>query len=109
MKTKLRTLLFASPLLVGGIALCDLNAATPTRSCQSRGSNECAPVGGWFRYGGGLLSWWPSCCFPSCGAPDDYCRKPLPNVCWPPYSADFTWAPAESWPADCGCAVDAQH
>ena len=56
---------------------------------------RCAPAGGWFPYGGGLLSWWPQCCFPHCGAPDDYCRKPLPKVCWPPYSPDYTWAPSE--------------
>ena len=44
------------------------------------------PVGGWNPYGGGLLHWWNPHCFPcQCGGPDDYCRKPLPRVCWPPY------------------------
>ena len=43
------------------------------------------PVGGWHPDGGGLLHWWNPCCFPRCGGPDDYCRKPAPKVCWPPY------------------------
>ena len=42
------------------------------------------PVGGWAPYGGGLLCWWDPHCFPRCGAPDDYDRKKLPCVCWPP-------------------------
>ena len=54
-----------------------------------------APVGGWHPDDCGLLDWWPgNCCFPRCGAPDDYCRKPLPNVCWPPCSScGHWWAP----------------
>lgn len=43
------------------------------------------PVGGWHPYGGGLFHWWNPQCFPRCGNPDDYCRKPLPRTCWPPY------------------------
>jgi hypothetical protein len=43
------------------------------------------PAGGWHPDGGGLLHWWNPCCFPRCGGPDDYCRKPPPRVCWPPY------------------------
>jgi hypothetical protein len=42
-----------------------------------------SPVGGWNPYGGGLLHWWNRDCFPRDGAPDDYCRKPLPRTCWP--------------------------
>lgn len=53
------------------------------------------PLGGWHPYGGGLLHWWPPHCFPCCGAPDDYCRKPLPRVCWPPYPAYYQWGPPE--------------
>lgn len=53
------------------------------------------PVGGWNPYGGGLLHWWNSCCFPHCGAPDDYCRKTLPRVCWPPYAPYYIWGPPE--------------
>jgi len=53
------------------------------------------PVGGWFPYGGGLLRWWPPHCFPRCGGPDDYCRKPLPRVCWPAYPPYYIWGPPE--------------
>jgi hypothetical protein len=48
------------------------------------------PVGGWNPDGGGLLHWWNPRCFPRCGAPDDYCRKPPPQVCWPPYPPWYT-------------------
>jgi hypothetical protein len=53
------------------------------------------PTGGWFPYGGGLLRWWPRDCFPRCGGPDDYCRKPLPSVCSPPYPSYYIWGPPE--------------
>jgi hypothetical protein len=53
------------------------------------------PVGGWQPYGGGLLRWWNPDCFPRCGAPDDYCRKPLPRVCWPAYPSFYIWGPPE--------------
>ena len=52
-----------------------------------------APVGGWHPDGAGLLHWWPAHCFPCAGAPDDYCRKPPPRVCWPPYPSYYIWAP----------------
>jgi hypothetical protein len=55
------------------------------------------PGGGWFPYGGGLLHWWPRCCFPCCGGPDDYDRKKLPKVCWPGYPPYYIWGP----PANC--------
>jgi hypothetical protein len=55
-----------------------------------------APVGGWCPYGTGLLHWWPRCCFPRCGAPDDYYRKPLPKVCWPPYPPYYIFGAQES-------------
>ncbi len=54
-----------------------------------------APVGGWDPYGGGLLHWWHPQCFPCGGAPDDYCRKPLPRVCWPGYPWYYIWGPPE--------------
>ncbi len=44
-----------------------------------------APAGGWHPDDGGLLRWWDPGCFPRCGSPDDYCRKPPPRTCWPPY------------------------
>jgi hypothetical protein len=53
------------------------------------------PAGGWDPYGGGLLHWWPPHCFPRCGGPDDYCRKPLPRVCVPPYPPYYIWGPPE--------------
>ena len=70
------------------------------------------PVGGWFPDAGGLLNWWPECCFPRCGGPDDYCRKPIPCVCWPPYPPYFIWRPAGSCcpnPPEAGHGLDAQH
>lgn len=44
--------------------------------------HRCRPVGGW-NPGGGLLHWWNPNCFPRWCGPDDYCRKPPPNVCRP--------------------------
>lgn len=61
-----------------------------------------APVGGWFPYGGGLLRWWDPHCFPRGGAPDDYCRKKLPCVCWPPYPPSYTWGPPAAVPVPGG-------
>jgi hypothetical protein len=51
------------------------------------------PVGGWHPDGGGLWHWWNPHCFPKCGGPDDYCRKPSPQVCWPPYPPYYVWGP----------------
>jgi hypothetical protein len=57
-----------------------------------------APVGGWHPDGGGLLHWWPHHCFPCSEKPDDYCRKPPPRVCWPPYPPYYIWAPPGTCP-----------
>ncbi|HTU23453.1 MAG TPA: hypothetical protein VMG10_35785 [Gemmataceae bacterium] len=54
------------------------------------------PAGGWCPYGGGLLHWWSPHCFPRCGGPDDYCRKKLPRLCWPPYPSYYIWGPPEN-------------
>jgi hypothetical protein len=62
-----------------------------------------APVGGWHPYGTSMLHWWPCHCFPCGGAPDDYCRKPLPRVCWPPYPAYYIDAPPEVCCPPKGC------
>lgn len=60
------------------------------------------PAGGWHPDGGGLLHWWPKHCFPCCGGPDDYCKKPLPSVCWPPYPPYYHWGPPQIVsPRDC--------
>jgi hypothetical protein len=51
------------------------------------------PVGGCNPDGRGLFHWWNPHCFPrSCG-PDDYCRKPMPNVCRP-----FSPTPVGAYP-----------
>jgi hypothetical protein len=62
-----------------------------------------SPVGGWFPYSGGLLCWWNPHCFPCGGGPDDYCRKSLPAVCWPPYPPYFFWGPPQGCPPHANC------
>jgi hypothetical protein len=64
-------------------------------SCQDCFLLKMQPVGGWRPYGGGLLTWWNHQCSPRCGGPDDYCRKPLPRVCCPPYPSYYIWGPPE--------------
>jgi hypothetical protein len=64
------------------------------------------PVGGWCPYGGGLLHWWNRDCFPCSGAPDDYCRKPLPRVCWPGWPAWYSFGPPEICNPQCVGARD---
>ncbi|HEV3078822.1 MAG TPA: hypothetical protein VGY66_03560 [Gemmataceae bacterium] len=54
------------------------------------------PAGGFSPYGGGLLHWWDPHCFPCWCAPDDYCRKPLPKVCWPDYPSFYIWGPPQT-------------
>jgi hypothetical protein len=68
------------------------------QDCEPQGPflRRIRPIGGWHPYGGGLLGWWDRKCFPRCGASDDYCRKPLPQVCWPPYPPYYTYGPPES-------------
>jgi hypothetical protein len=41
------------------------------------------PAGGWDPDGRGLIHWWDPGCYPRWCGPDDYCRKPFPNVCRP--------------------------
>jgi hypothetical protein len=53
------------------------------------------PAGGWHPYGGGLTHWWNPHCLPRYAAPDDYCRKPLPTVCWPSYPPYYNWGVSE--------------
>ena len=63
-----------------------------------------APIGGWNPYGGGLLRWWDPHCFPRSDGPDDYCRKPLPSVCWPSFPPNSIWGPpAQSCSPHDGC------
>ena len=63
---------------------------------QTYSHGRLSPAGGWHPYGGGLLHWWNPHCFPRCGAPDDYCRKKPPQVCWPPYPPDYSFGPPEN-------------
>jgi hypothetical protein len=83
------------------------HATTSGAACCLR---QLGPVGGWNPYGGGLLRWWNPNCFPRCCAPDDYCRKSLPRVCWPTYPAYYIWAspevcsPQGKCPPACGSA-----
>jgi hypothetical protein len=64
-----------------------------------------APVGGWRPYGLGLFHWWPCRCFPCNNGRDDYCRKPLPHVCWPPYPPYYIYGPSANCFAPC-CACE---
>jgi hypothetical protein len=41
------------------------------------------PKGGWNPDGRGMFHWWNPNCYPGWCGPDDYCRKPTPNVCRP--------------------------
>jgi hypothetical protein len=92
-------------LIAGGRGVCAEPAyCEPPQDCFLK---RLAPVGGWCPYGGGLLHWWNPHCFPCGGAPDDYCPKPLPRVCWPPYPPYYIWGPSEvcyppgcCWPAN---------
>jgi hypothetical protein len=71
---------------------------------QPHSHGQIRPAGGWDPYGGGLLHWWNPHCFPRYCAPDDYCRKPLPRVCSPPYPPYYIWAPPEiGYPPTNGC------
>ena len=81
-------------LIAGGRGLCaETLCCEPPQDCFLK---RLGPVGGWHAYGGGLLHWWPRHGFPCCGAPEDYCRKPLPSVCWPPYPSYYIWGPPET-------------
>jgi hypothetical protein len=76
----------------GGELAAQSSCCAPSEDCFLK---RLGPVGGWNPYGGGLLHWWDPCCFPHCGGPNDYCRKPLPNVCWPPYPPYYIWGMPE--------------
>ena len=62
---------------------------TPATERPSAAFPALGPAGGCNPDGRGLFHWWNPDCFPrSCG-PDNYCRKPMPNVCRPtPLSYD---------------------
>jgi hypothetical protein len=80
-------------MLAGGQSLgAERACGEPSEDCFLK---RLSPTGGWHPYGGGLLHWWPHHCFSCRGAPDDYCRKPLPRVCYPPYPSFYIWGPPE--------------
>jgi len=72
---------------IGAIAIA-LFAATAAHSGEPDDSkpsrshflHRIEPCGGW-NPGGGLFHWWDARCLPSACGPDDYCRKPFPNLC----------------------------
>lgn len=45
------------------------------------------PRGGWNPDGRGIFHWWNPDCYPNFCGPDDYCRKPMPNVCRPRFAS----------------------
>ena len=96
-------------LIAGGRGFCaEHPCCDPPQDCFLK---RLGPVGGWHPDGGGLLRWWPRHCFPRCGAPDDYCRKPLPSVCWPPYPPYYIGGPPETGcpPRGCGQGSNGAH
>jgi hypothetical protein len=79
------------PATLGGVQAGDPHACEPPDAAGWL--KRWHPVGGWDPYGGGILHWWNPHCFPCAGGPNDYCRKCLPDVCWPPYPPYFQWGP----------------
>ena len=96
------------PYRVGALLLALLAAGRSAGGppcCEPQGCflERLRPAGGWHPYGGGLLHWWDPHCFPHCGFPDDYCRKNLPCVCWPPYPPYYIGGPPEVCAPQGGC------
>ena len=95
----MRNAIWVAALLVALIASSQGRAGEPPCGCEPAGdgfAQRIHPAGGWHPYGGGLLHWWDPCCYPRYCGPDDYCRKPLPRLCWPgPYPSSYTWGPPE--------------
>jgi hypothetical protein len=64
------------------------------------------PRGGWNPDGRGIFHWWNPHCYPRSCAPDDYCRKPMPNLCRPFLNASYApsapFSPPVSHPDDPG-------
>lgn len=63
---------------------------------------QARPTGGWCPYGC-LFHWWKPDCFPRACAPDDYCRKTLPDVCRPTYPPWYIWGPRQDCCPQGGC------
>jgi hypothetical protein len=93
MRSQLRTSLIVLTLILSGQALGG-EGGSPEAPPQHF-AYRLQPAGGWNPYGGGLFHWWNPHCFPCQAAPDDYCRKPLPRLCWPAYPRSYVWGPPE--------------
>lgn len=100
MRRCLRIVLLTAALLGQGQVYSDEHCCCPPQGAFLK---RLSPAGGWCPYGSGLIHWWPQHCFPCAGAPDDYCRKPLPRVCWPPYPPYYIWGQAASCSSQAGC------
>jgi hypothetical protein len=98
----MRRLAWVAMLIVALVAVGRGPGAEPCcrESSQDCGLTRLGPAGGWDPYGGGLLHWWNPHWFPHSGAPDDYCRKPLPRFGWGPYPPFYIWGRPE------GCCHD---
>lgn len=88
--------------LVVVLAACS-DVRSEDTSCNEPGKDcflkRLAPAGGWCPDSGGLLHWWQRNCFPRWKVADDYCRKPAPCVCWPPYPPYYRWDAPQTAPA----------
>lgn len=104
---KCKTIVLFLLFTIGIVAYTYASEPRECKSCQHGVVARCQPDGGWFPYGG-PLNWWPCCCYPHCGMPDDYCRKPLPCVCWPSYQSFYTWGTQELCPPGCSCPLSTQ-
>jgi hypothetical protein len=97
----MRRLVWIGALVLATVVLGRARGADPHPCEPAEGGwlKNWHPVGGWDPYGGGLLHWWNPHCFPCAGGPDDYCRKTIPCVCWPPYPPYFRWSAPCNAPA----------
>jgi hypothetical protein len=81
-------------LLLALTAASWLSAEEPPGEPGYRFLQRLRPAGGWCPYGC-PVHWWRPDCLPRSGAPDDYCRKTLPNVCLPSYPAWYICWPRQ--------------
>jgi hypothetical protein len=93
----MRRLITTSPIVLG-LVLCGQVIGGEGKTPEApllQTPHPFHPAGGWHPYGGGLFHWWDPRCFPCQAAADDYCRKPLPKLCWPSYPRYYTWGPPQ--------------
>jgi hypothetical protein len=96
----LRLWIWAMALVLGTGGLTIAGDRLESRPAPPPFFHRVQPGGGWFPDRGGLWHWWNPHCFPRCGGPDDYRRKPCPRVCWPPYPPFYiSGAPETHYPA----------